>query len=202
MRKLFCLFAAGIICLGLSALAYADSQTPVNIGMRGGLGMDLSGGLAYGLGGNYAIDLGASAAELGLHLYGGSYTETTNNGFHDYTEKTNLFVFSFLANYLINYSTANPGLFFVSGAGLAGVSVEWTESSPTDTSLGTLLPGGGSSQSVDAFAAGSVINLGIGYLFENGLDMRLETPMIFIFGGPGKSASFVPAITLTGGYRF
>jgi hypothetical protein len=199
MKKIFCLLAAGIICLVLSGAVAA--KTPVKLGFRGGLGTDISGGLAYGVGGNYLLDLGGSSAELGINFYGGNFTETSNNGFHDYTEKTNLFVFGFLANYLLNYSLDDPGLFFVSGVGLGAVNVNWTEESPTDTSLGTLLPGGGSKQSADAFAGGSILNLGIGYLFANGFDVRFEAPVILVFGAPGKATSVAPTFTLTGGFR-
>ena len=52
-----------------------------------------------------------------------------------------------MANYLINYSPGKPRLFFVAGIGLGSINVEWEERSPTDESLGALLPGGGSIQS-------------------------------------------------------
>ena len=175
---------------------------PINIGLRGGLGMDISGGLAFGAAGNYQIDLDGSVAELGINLFGGGYKDEETSGLHTYTETTSLLLFGVMANYLFNYQPGVGGPFFVAGAGLAAVSVSWTEESATDTSLGTPLPGGGSKQTVDAFAGGSALNLGGGYLFENGVDVRFEIPTILIFGGPGRSASVVPTFTITGGYRF
>ena len=189
-----------LVCLALATSSFAS--VPVSMGFRGGLGTGISGGIAFGLGGNYKIDTGGSATELGINLYGNNFNEESSNGFNTYTEKTNLLVFGFLANYLLNYSLANPGLFFVAGAGLAGINVSWREESATDTSLGTLLPGGGSYQEADGFAGGSVLNAGIGYLFANGFDMRFEIPTILVFGGPGSSASVVPTFTFTGGYSF
>ncbi len=201
MKKAFCVLVIGIICLGVGGITYADDATPINIGLRGGLGMDISGGFAYGIGVNYQLKLGSDVAELGINLYGNSYKEDSTSGIHTYTETTNLLVFGFLANYLFNYSPDNPGMFFVSGLGLAAINVDWIEESETDTSLGTPLPGGGSKQEVEASAGGSIINLGIGYLFESGLDMRLEVPTILVFDAPGKAATVVPTITLTAGYR-
>jgi hypothetical protein len=202
MKKLLCVLVAAIVCLGISAAAQTETPTPVNIGLRAGLGMDISGGFAYGIGGNYQFPVGADVVELGLNFYGNEHKEDSTSGIHTYKETTNLLVFGVLANYLINYSPSNPGLFFVGGVGLAAVSVDWTEESATDTSLGTPLPGGGSTQNAEAFAGGSVINLGIGYLLGNGLDMRIEIPTILVFGAPGKAATVVPTFTITGGYRF
>jgi len=73
-------------------------------------------------------------------IYDGSYEEESNNGFNDYFEETTLFVFAVTANYLFGYSEF-PGTFLVAGVGAGAFSVEWEESSPTDTSLGTPLPG-------------------------------------------------------------
>lgn len=198
MKKLLSVLIVAAMFQGISAAA----QTPVNIGLRGGLGMDISGGLAYGLGANYQLEVAGIVTELGIHFYGSSSKVDKTTGPNSYTETTNLLVFGCLANYLLNYSVNNPGLFFVGGVGLAAINVDWTESSPTDTSLGTPLPGGGSKQNVTALAGGSVINLGLGYLFEGGFDLRFEVPTIFVFGAPGNAATVVPTFTLTGGYRF
>ena len=182
--------------------AQTPAKLPINIGLRAGLGTDISGGLAIGANGNYQVDLGGIITELGVSLYYANNTANSTNGVNNYTEKTTLFVFGGLANFLFNYFPSTGGLFFVAGAGLAGMNVEWTEESPTDTSLGTLLPGGGSKQSTESFAGGSVLNLGVGYLFGNGFDLRLEVPTILVFGAPGKAANVVPTFTLTAGVRF
>ena len=87
------------------------------------------------------------------------------------------------------------------GAGLGLINLTWKETSPTDTSLGTPLPGGGSEQSTDALVAGSVLNVGVGYLFGDNFDLRFEAPMIVVFSAPGNAAAFVPTFTITGGMR-
>jgi len=201
MKKMICILITMMVFSAISIPAHA-AKTPVTIGLRGGLGTDISGGLAIGANGNYQVDLGGTITELGVSLYFANNSSDSTSGVHKYTEKTSVFVFGGLANFLLNYAPNTGGLFFVAGVGLAAVNVSWTEESATDTSLGTPLPGGGSSQSTDAFAGGSVLNLGIGYLFENGFDLRFEVPTIVVFGAPGKAAGVIPTFTLTGGIRF
>jgi len=135
-------------------------------------------------------------------FFGGSFEEKTDEGIHTYEEKTDLIVFGLVANYLIGYTARQPGLFFVTGIGLASINVEWEERSATDESLGTPLPGGGSMQSEDGTAGGTVFNLGIGGSFSSGLDIRAELPIIVIFAPPGEASSVVPTLIATLGYRF
>ncbi len=68
------------------------------------------------------------------------------------------------------------------GVGLGYLAVDWEERSDTNTSLGTLLSGGGSKQEVSGSLAGALINLGVGYAFDFGLDLRFEVPILFAFG--------------------
>ncbi len=215
MKKIICILMAMAVLgvIGIPAYAAkapaktqaipvkASAKAPVTIGLRGGLGTDLSGGLAIGANGNYQVDLGGTLTELGISLYLANNKSDSTSGIYRYTEKTSLVVFGAMANFLLNYTPGTGGLFFLAGIGLAAINVSWTEESPNDTSLGTLLPGGGSKQSTDAFAGGSVLNLGVGYLFENGFDLRFEVPTIVVFGAPGKAAGVVPTFTLTGGIR-
>ena len=172
-----------------------------SIGIRAGVGTDINLGIAYGGGINYLLDLNASAVELGFVVFGGSFEETTND-FNTYNEKTDILVFGVLANYLFGYQLKKSSIFGVIGLGFAAISVDWEESSPDDVSLGTPLPGGGSKQSENATAGGSVINLGFGMSFNGGLDLRAEAPTIFIFGAPGDAAAIVPTFLITVGYRF
>lgn len=136
-------------------------KTNSSIGIRAGIGTDINLGLAYGGGINYLLDLNTNAIEIGIVIFGGHSEETTVE-FNTYNEKTDVFVFGVLSNYLFGYKLKKPGLFGIIGLGFAAISVEWEESSPNDISLGTPLPGGGSKQSVDATGAGSVFNLGFG----------------------------------------
>ncbi len=180
----------------------AIGQTSPKIGIRGGIGTDVTLGLAYGLGGNFLIDFQQNSLELGVVLFGGSFEEETDEGIHTYKEKTDIFVISLMANYLFGYTPRQPGLFFVTGIGLASVNVEWEERSSTDESLGPLLPGGGSMQSEDGSTGGTIFNLGIGKTFSNGWDFRAELPVIVTFSPPGEASSVIPTFIATLGYRF
>jgi hypothetical protein len=182
-----------------SNILYAQSSG--TFGIRGGVGTDISGGLAYGGSINYQFPWGNNWVEVGPVIYFSSVEETTEE-FHTYVEKTDLLVFGVLANYLLNYDPAGSGAFFVVGIGFAGISVEWEESSETDESLGTPLPGGGSKQSEEATAGGTVLNVGAGYKFAGNVDIRVELPVIIIAGAPGEASSVAPTITATVGVRF
>jgi hypothetical protein len=194
MKKSLSIFIAIVILIFA-----AQTTATASMGMRLGLGTDVSGGLAIGANGNYHIDTGPFVSEFGLSLYHANNSYDSDNGFNTYTETTSLTVVGGLANMLFNYQPDSP--FFVAGAGLGLINLTWTETSPTDTSLGTLLPGGGSKQSTDALVAGSVLNLGFGYLFGDNFDLRFEAPMIVVFSAPGEAAAFVPTFTVTGGMR-
>jgi hypothetical protein len=139
--------------------------------------------------------------ELGLVFFGGSFDESTD-GIHRYEETTDIIVLGALANYLFSYRPRKSGIFYITGIGLALINVEWEERSEGDSSLGTPLPGGGSKQSDDGSSAGAVLNLGIGLGFKNGLDLRVELPLILLFEAPGDASSVAPTFMLTLGYRF
>ncbi len=199
MKITVCLILFGILLIGVST---ATAQTGPRIGLRAGVGTDIDLGLAYGAGGNYLLTFPQNSLELGVLLFGGSFEETSDEGIHTYKEKTDIFVFGAMANYLIGYQPDMTGTFFVVGMGLASISVEWEERSDTDVSLGPLLPGGGSMQSVDGSSAGTVFNLGVGHAFKGGFDMRLEVPVILTFSAPGEASAVVPTLIVTAGYRF
>jgi hypothetical protein len=178
-----------------------SSSKPGSIGVRAGVGTDINLGLAYGGGINYLINLNTNAIELGFVVFGGHSEETTEE-FNTYIEKTDVMVFGVLSNYLFGYKLKRSSLFGVIGLGFAAISVDWEESSPNDISLGTPLPGGGSKQSSDGTGAGSVFNLGFGMAFNGGLDIRVEAPIIFIFGPPGDASAIIPTFMATIGYHF
>jgi len=179
----------------------ASAQSSGSWGIRGGVGTDIGGGLAFGGSINYLFPSNQNHWEVGPVLFISSTEETTTD-YNTYTEKTDLTVFGVLANYLINYEPEDAGPFFLVGLGLAGISVEWEESSPDDESLGPPLPGGGSKQSEEGTAGGSVLNIGAGYKFTGNVDIRAELPIILIFGAPGNASSVAPTLTATIGIRF
>ena len=166
-------------------------------GVRAGLGTDISGGLAYGIGLNYSMQ---HNMELGLLLFGGRSSETSDNGFNIYEETTDVFVLAATANWLFSYRPEESKFFFVTGTGLAFISADWEETSETDTSLGTPLPGGGSMQSESGSTGGLIFNLGAGYTFTSPFDLRFEVPIIVPFGF--DNVGVIPAFMLTAGYKF
>jgi len=202
MSKVGCHVIFGILLLGCLVVTSAQAQADPKIGLRAGVGTDINLGLAYGVGANYLLSFPQNSLELGVILFGGSFDETSDEGMHTYDETTDLFVFGLLANYLIGYTPNQPGTFFIAGIGLASISMEWEERSKTDESLGTPLSGGGSMQSVDGSAGGTVFNLGFGRSFTNGFDVRAELPVIVSFSAPGEASAVIPSLIVTAGIRF
>jgi hypothetical protein len=189
------------ICFIALVTSQAISQAAGTFGIRGGIGTDINGGIAYGGSINYQFPVGNNYLEVGPVFYAGHFEETTED-YNTYVEKTDLTVFGVLANYLVNYKPNGSGTFFVVGFGFAAVSVDWEESSPDDISLGTPLPGGGSKQSADGTAGGTVFNVGAGYKFAGNVDIRAEIPVIIIAGAPGEAGAVAPTFTVTLGIRF
>ena len=180
---------------------FALAQTG-SFGIRGGIGTDISGGIAYGGSVNYQLPQGTNALEIGIMGFGGSFEEETEEEINTYVETTDLLVFALMANYLLNYSPDRSGVYVLAGVGVGAVIVEWEERSDTDTSLGTPLPNGGSKQSDDGSAGGSIVSVGVGMSAGNGFDLRVEVPVIITFSAPGEAASVIPTFTLTAGLRF
>lgn len=192
------LMACTIATAGLAA----GTTNPGNFGARVGIGTDISGGVAYGGQASYTLMQRQNAFELSLLAFGGSFSEDSNNGFYDYHEKTNLLAIGVMANYLFRWSMESTGPYFVGGIGFGSVGVNWTETSPGDTSLGKSLPGGGSSTSEDGAVGGMILNVGIGHRFSRTFDLRLQAPTLFVGGGDTRDSQIVPMFTLTGGWTF
>ena len=57
------LLAGVLVCLILGA---GVAQAGSGIGLRAGIGTDISGGIAYGFGGNYLIPLSTNSVEVGI----------------------------------------------------------------------------------------------------------------------------------------
>jgi hypothetical protein len=198
------LFVCLVFVVFISPLTSFSSELP-KIGVRGGIGTDINLGLAFGGGVNYILDVGENPLELGVLVFYSHSTETSNNGFNDYHETTDIMVFGMMANYLLGYKRGTPGGFFLVGFGLGAMNVYWEEWSPTDGSLGeSLFPEypDGSRQEDEGTAGGGVFNIGAGMTFSNGADIRLEIPVILVFGEYGEASTVVPTVTLTAGMRF
>ena len=194
--------ARGLLVAVLIVIAAAVDAAPLGdgIGVRGGIGTDITfGGVAFGAGVN---SLFAGQTEIGLVVYYGKFEESTDEGVNTYDETTEVTAFAALVNYLYGYERGRSGWLFVGGVGLAYLGVYWEERSDTDVTLGTLLPGGGSMQDWEGSVGGLLFNLGAGYAFANGLDVRLEVPIVIAFGDTGGASGVIPLFTLTAGYRF
>jgi len=197
MKEILILFLSiTLLSFYLNPLLAQDDDGSFSI--RGGLGTDINGGLGYGAGLGYKFPY--SNFELTAVFFAHSSEETTED-FHTYTETTELFVYGLLGNYLIGYRDKVPGFFGVVGIGFSAISVDWEESSPTDESLGTPLPEGGSKQSEAVTGGGSVINAGFGYSFGN-LSIRAEFPVIFTFSPPGGASGIAPTFIAMLSYSF
>jgi hypothetical protein len=193
MKKLYLLLSISFIVI----TADGQSDQTGTFGIRAGIGTDITFGIAYGAGFNYRLQ---DNMELGLVLFGGKFSETSDNGFNTYEETTNIFAIGAQANWLFNHRPDETKPFFIAGTGLAFISYEWEERSDTDTSLGTPLPGGGSMQSEDGGTGGVIFDIGIGYTFSSPFDLRFEVPIMIPFGI--ENVSVVPLFMLTAGYRF
>ncbi len=195
------MYARALISLVLLSTLAAHANAAPGPGLRLGLGTDISGGLAYGAALTYTRPMGVNAWEFGFSLFGGSFEEDTTEGVNTYHETTDVGLFAVMANHMFQYGDGAGTTYLMLGAGAGAFSVDWTEESPTDPSLGTPF-GNGSSQSEDGSSGGTILNLGVGRRFSNQLDVRLEAPIFFIFSAPGEATSVVPTLSLTGGVRF
>jgi len=190
-----------VSCLTLSLVAVASAQKPGGVGVRFGIGTDITGGIAYGGQLNYTLYQNLNAFELGLALFGGKFEESSEEYGNTYDETTKIFVIGAMANYLFRYSMDLSGPYFVAGVGVGAISVEWEERSQGDFSLGTPIPGG-SMQSDDGTTAGLIINVGIGHRFTEMFDLRFQVPTFFISGTDYRDGKTVPTFTLTAGFLF
>ncbi len=184
--------------ISFSGLLFSQ-QNSGKFSIKAGIGTDINLGLGYG--GGIGFIFPDSKIELNVVLFG-HHSEETTEEFNTYNETTDLFVYGIIADYLIGYSEEGSGVYGIVGFGFSAVSVEWEESSPTDVSLGTPLPGGGSKQSDSGTGGGSVINAGFGYSFGNKIHLRAEFPVIVSFAPPGESAGVAPTLMFTLGYYF
>jgi hypothetical protein len=174
----------------------------LGFGVYGGVGTDINLGIGYGIKcGFFPMGVRNVPLEVGPELFIAHTVEDSSEGNYDYTDTTDLVVFGVLASYLFNYSYKTDCFYGILGIGLAVVSVSWEETSPNDTSLGESWKGG-SKMSAEGTVGGSVLNLGFGYSFAMGLDIRFELPVIIMFGAPGEASAIAPAVTAMAGYRF
>ena len=189
---------AGMLMLGLCTSVWASDSDMV---LRVSGGTDISLGIGYGAGLRFVKRSGADAMEFGPDFFY-AHSEETTNDFHQYTDKTTLTIFAARVNWLKDYAPRSRNLYWIYGVGAAAINVVWEETSPTDSSLGTPLAGGGSKMSDEGTAFGMIFNLGVGKPLSDNMDFRFEMPVIYIPGTIGKAATFVPTLTAGLGFRF
>jgi hypothetical protein len=189
-----------ITFLGLVAGIYAV-EPGYNFAIRGGAGTDVTLGLGYGIGGRYYVKSSGGSLpgmEVGPDIFIHHSSETSTDGTHDYTETTDLRIFAIRINFLYNFNPGASGFYTLWGAGVAGVSMQWVETSPTDTSLGTAY-GSGSKQDSSGTVGMAIFNVGMGVTFGNGFDLRMELPMMYL---GGDVPMFIPTLTVMAGKSF
>lgn len=196
-----------IIMLCCASVLYCQtetvkSSTPGVFEVRGGFGTDIQLGLGIGVGGAYLWKPSGEGTvfEFGADFYyhhsTESYTDQRGNVTVKGEDKTTLTVFGVRANTLFNYHPTERSIYFIAGFGFVVASLDWeeNENAPNWTAP--------THDEVDGSSAGNIINLGIGVPIGTNLDLRIETPMLFFYSTPGKSASFAPTVTIGVTYRF
>ncbi len=179
----------------------ASSPFKGRIGIRGGIGTDTAGGLV-GCGSlSYLVPTYPNPLEIGFLVLSASIEKKTDNS-HTYVARTDILASGLYINYLYNYRYSPKGLFLVLGTGLVFVDIMWEKSSDTDTSLGKLLPDGGSTQSDEGGRMGILFQFGLGYKFSNSVNMRLEVPVFYINDPPGDASSIATIFVLSLDVRF
>jgi hypothetical protein len=186
--------------LSLSAPAFQGETEKSGLagalGIRAAVGTDVNLGLGFGLGASYSWFPKSHAIrlELGADIfYHHSKEEDSDEDYYaTYDEETELTIIAIRANGLFNYYPGEGRAFFIAGVGFVAASVYWEEtqtpfntgvSRPYDDSEGT--------------TTGNIINFGAGYAFTNGLEFRVEAPLLFFYSQYGNSTKFAPTVTAT-----
>jgi hypothetical protein len=79
--------------------------------------------------------------------------------------------------------------------------VDWTHDSPTDATLGTPLPGGGSTEEEDRIMLGTVLNLGVGQRLHDRFDIRAQLSTLIIPPTEDREdLKLAPLLMLTTGF--
>ncbi len=182
-----------VLALAVLVAAGAGAQTGMgNILVRAGVGLDvIDPGLAAGLGGGYRFGLAGGTAEALLDLYYSPYCETYTAGTNTFDYSETLLVVGVRANWLFNYPAAGRGLYELAGGGFFVGSFSWENYNRTTSYW----------EGNDYVASGSILNLGLGYVFGPLVEARVEVPVLIFFGDYGAAAVAIP-ITASVLFRF
>ena len=171
-----------MICL---ALAFPHAALAQGLGavLRAGAGIDVQGERVIG-GQVGLVDFGTSSSvEMALAVFEGRLVEDyrvyTDNGIRlvpdDYHEDTRVRGAGPIASVLIGQGPRDSrGPYLALGLGLGVFDVDWHVESPTDRSLGTVRPTGGSFSQEDGLLLGALGSLGLGFRVHRRLDIRAQ----------------------------
>jgi hypothetical protein len=182
-----------VLVLAAAVAAAAGAQAGQgSILARVGIGLDvIDPGLAAGLGGGYRFSLAGGTAEALLDVYYSPYWETYTEGTNTFDYSETLLVVGVRANWLFNYPATGRGLYQLAGAGFFVGSFSWENYNRTTAYT----------EGNDYVASGSILNLGLGYVFGPRVEARLEVPVLVFFGDYGAAAVAIP-ITVSALFRF
>ena len=178
-----------IFCF-LSALPLfsIDFSNP-RFGIRGGVGVDVTFVPAFGGELGLAFDF---EDDTWLEISIGYFRSYDKWEGESYTEETTTNIFLLRGNRLFNYNPGEPGFFYFFGTGAGAVNVYWKETSPIYTSYLDEAEGTG---------GGLIFSLGGGQSFSGGFELRLDLPILIVFGGY-YGTIIAPMLGLTAGMRF
>lgn len=189
-----------ISCLALAGLAQAAQRS--GVGVHGIVGTDFAGA-AVGAGVSWAPSYANLPWGLNVSFLTTSHSKTEKDSTdpYEYTEDISLSVLGVRYEILPGLPKAGESSpFFILGGGLVYVpfSYKYRERSLSPSYATSI------SYSYSDSAVGYQFVLGGGFAAANGLEMRLELPLLsFSFYSAGASGSvFVPTLTGSVGYRF
>lgn len=197
MKNFLKTLMTAVILAGTVGIAAAEVGP---MGIKLGVGSDFKG-IAGGGGFTYLMTAPGSSVgfEMGADLFIHSSTDTGTSSDHfDWTEKTNLTVGLAKFNGVFGYVPGKAGAYAVAGSGFVVASVDWSETGKGTAGYTYLSP---YSKKFSGVGFGTVLNLGFGYAFDSGIELRAEAPMMVFFGDYG-TAAFSPAVTGNVIFRF
>jgi hypothetical protein len=166
------------------------AQSLSGFGVHGGIGTDISLGLGFGGGANYVLQADWLAYEFGIDIYYAHSDVSAPDGpmNYIYRDVTTTIFYAAAFNMLFNYLPKSAGFYFIVGTGAGAANVDWVGSSTDDPTY---------NDSWNRTLGGTLVNFGAGYTFGNGIELRLQAPILIIFDGP-----LAPLLNLSAGYRF
>lgn len=182
------------LCVSLIMLGMLTSASAMDFehpawGIRGAIGTDISLVPAFGGELSLAFDFEDTTwLEFDLGYFRSSYHWTGTTAVEDTT--TNIVLLR--ANRLFNYNPDKPGTFYFFGSGVGVVNVYWEE---TSKSSGSYLDDSGGT------GGGFIVSVGVGHTFAGGFEVKLDLPILIVFGGYyGTAVS--PMLGIGAGIRF